>query len=292
MKVLGLPSPGVLPHVSLTVVLRGGMLALVFVYAFFPVLVGLVQEWWSHSEYSFAFLVPGLAAYMLWRRRRELRGPSQPSVTGLALFVVGLTIVFVGYVVAEELIQRVAIPVTLLGLVYFLRGWRGAKACLLPIGYLVLMIPIPFPVYKTMALGLRLLDAKAAAWWAEFFGVPVLQEGYLLHLPRITLEVADGCSGTLSLLALVALGTFYISEKDMAATRKAVLWAALIPVSVLANIVRIVLIVVLVHYSGNWILDTTFHAMVGTVNFVLGFGVILLLGSWLDRPSSTRGGQA
>jgi exosortase len=153
------------------------------------------------------------------------------------------------------------------------------------------MIPIPFPMYKAMALQLRLLDAKVAAAWSSLLGVPVLQDGYLLHLPRITLEVADGCSGTLSLLALVALGTFYISEKEMAVNRKAALWMMLIPVSVLANIIRIVLIVVLVHYSGNWILETTFHKLVGTFNFALGFGVILLLGSLLGRAASARDGR-
>ncbi len=282
MKVLGLPIPVFSTSANLGGAVRLTLLGTLFLYAFHPVLVGLVQEWSTQSEYSHAFLVPVLSAYLLWRRRTKLQAAHAPSAVGLGLFVLGLLTASLGYLAGEEFIQRLAIPVTLMGLVFFLAGWPAAKPCVLPISFLFLMIPIPYPVYKAMALNLRLFDGTVAAAWASALGVPILREGYLLHLPRITLEVADGCSGTLSLLALVTLGTFYISEKDISLVRKVVLWIAIVPIAVLANIIRITAIAVLVNMSGDWILDTVFHKLVGTANFVLGFGMLMLLGSLLS----------
>ncbi len=288
MKVMEWPNRGLFYSARVGSILRVSALAGLVVYAFYPVLAGLVTDWWTHREYSHAFLVPGISAYLLWRRRRDLSSSPTPSVAGLGVFLLGLVMLILGSITDEEFIQRLAFPVTLTGLVHCLAGSPAAKACLFPFGYLLLMIPIPFPVYKAMALQLRLFDAALVASWASTLGVPVFLDGYLLHLPRITLEVADSCSGTLSIFALVTLGTFYISQLEMPLVRKAVLWTVMIPVSVLANVIRILIVVVLVHFSGNWVLDTTFHKLTGTVNFVLGFAFVMLIGSAIRRLPSTK----
>jgi exosortase len=264
-------------------ILRAGALAGAWAFAFYPVLEGLVTDWWTHPEYSHAFLVPVISAYLLWRRRGRIPSSVSPSVSGLGLFAFGLAMLALGALAGEEFVQRVAVPVTLLGMVHFLAGGRAARTCLFPIGYLLLMIPIPFPIYKAVALRLRLIDATWVASWSSALGVPVFQDGYLLHLPRITLEVADSCSGTLSILALLTLGTFYISEMEMGWKRKVLVWLTMIPISVSANVIRILVVVVLVHYSGNWVLDTTFHKLTGTVNFVLGFAIVMLIGYGVRR---------
>lgn len=264
--------------------LRVATLGFVFVFLFYPVIQGLVLDWSTHYEYSHGFLIPLLSGYLIWCRRRELQECSgETSLAGFGILLFGLTFYVLGLSGQEEFVQRLSLPVTLAGLVYFLAGRRITKISLFPIGYLFLMIPIPFTLYKAIALELRLLDAKLVASWSSFLGVPVFREGYLIYLPNITLEVADGCSGVLSILALVALGTFYINQIELPMGGKSLLWGLLIPVSVLANVVRIVTIVFLVHYSGEWVLQTTFHKLSGTFNFLLGFMTIALVGFMLKR---------
>lgn len=283
MKAMEWPNRGQAFSASAGMIVRVGALAGAWVFAFYPVLEGLVVDWWTHPEYSHAFLVPAISAYLLWRRRGRIPSAASPSALGLVGLVFGLATLALGALAGEEFLQRIAVPVTLLGMVHFVAGGRAARACLFPIGYLLLMIPIPFPIYKAVALQLRLIDATWVASWSSALGVPVFQDGYLLHLPRITLEVADSCSGTLSILALLTLGTFYISEMEMSWKRKVLVWLTMIPISVSANVVRILIVVVLVHYSGNWVLDTTFHKLTGTVNFVLGFALVMLIGYGIRR---------
>ena len=268
---------------------RIAILGGLFLYAYYPVISGLVADWLAHREYSHAFLVPVLSMYLLWKRRRNLSALGTPSLVGLGVLGIGLAALWLGSLSGEDIIQRLSLPLTLFGLVYFTTAWRTARVCLFPFCYLLLMIPVPFPLYKTMAIQLRLFDAALVSSWASTLGVPVLLDGYLLHLPRITLEVADSCSGTLSILALVALGTFYISELDLPFVRKAVLWIVMIPISVLANVIRILIVVLFVHYSGNWVLETTFHQLTGMVNFVFGFTMVMIVGYFMRRsPRAER----
>ena len=272
-------------------------LALLFVIVFYPVLKGIAQDWWIHTDYSYGFtdysygfIVSLLSGFLIWNRRKELKKcPKTHSLLGLALFLVGLGFFLLGWVGQEEFVQNLSFPLTLLGLVYFLAGTKVFKLVLFPIGYLFLMIPIPYTFYKSISLNLRLLDADLATLWSSTLGVPIFQEGYLLHLPHITLEVADVCSGVFSMIALLALGIFYIHLLQLRSWKKLLLWALLIPVAVLTNIIRIVMIVVIVHYSGNWILDTTFHLFGGTFSFLLGFMAIVLAGFLVDRiPTGFR----
>jgi exosortase len=202
--------------------------------------------------------------------------------------VVGLGIYLLGMSGEEEIIQRLSFPITLMGLIYFLNGKRLARICLFSIGYLFLMIPIPYTLYKTLALKLRLLDAQLAASWSSFLGIPIFREADLLYLPQITLEVADGCSGVLSIVALLSLGIFYIYQLRIKPWGKALLLALLIPVAVLANVIRIVTIVVLVHNSGTWVLNTVIHKFNGVFNFILGFMTIVMVGAVMNKISLRR----
>jgi len=265
---------------------RAIILSVLFIFLYFRVLWNLVTYWSTHAEYSHAFLIPVISAYLLWRRREHCRSClKERSPLGGMLFVVGLSILLLGVAGEEEFLQQISLPVTLFGLVYFLNGKNLIRVCLFPIAYLFLMIPIPYTLYKTIALKLRLLDAKIAATWASFLGVPVFQEDDLLYLPDTILEVADGCSGVLSILALLSLGIFYIHHLKMQGWGKLLLLSMLIPVSILANAIRIVIIVIIVHFSGRWILNTTFHQLNGTFNFILGFIMIVFAGFLINRLS-------
>jgi len=241
------------------------------------------MDWWSHEEYSHGFIIPLIAGYLLWRRRMELRDSlKSSSPLGFIVFSLGLVLYILGSIGEEEFVQRISLPVALLGIVYFLNGRKTAQLCLFPIAYLFFMIPVPYPFYKALSLKLRLLDSMVAASWSSFLGVPVYIEGYFLHLPHITLEVADACSGILSIFALMAIGIFYTYIFPTKVWKKVLMLVFLIPIAILSNVVRIVSIAVLIYYSGDWILHSTFHKFNGTFNFLLGLTALILISNILD----------
>jgi exosortase len=141
------------------------------------------------------------------------------------------------------------------------------------------MIPFPYLTFKAVTYQSRLFEAGVTAKALRWLGVPILQQGVMLHLPRVTLEIADECSGVLAVAALVALGTAYAQIQPRATWMRVTLALAAAPLGLASNIFRLVLTALGVHYLGPITLTSVFHRFNGTVVFLTT--VVLLAG--LDR---------
>jgi EpsI family protein len=167
--------------------------------------------------------------------------------------------------------------------VYLVFGKSFLKAVFFPIIYLALMIPVPYVLTKEVAYHLRFLDASLSAGALQIIGIPVYREGYFLHLPNITLEVADMCAGLASIFALFALGTFYVHFLPLGARMKTVLLLSTFPIAIFANLVRIILVAVLAYFIGPVTLEMLFHRFSGTATFLLALILLILLGEYLRK---------
>lgn len=259
--------------------LGAGALAL---YA--PLVSGLVHEWAEFPNLSHGFAIPFIAAYLVWSRRDHLgAAPIEPSAWGLALLVPGLAALVVGVLGDESFLARIALPVILLGLTLFLAGWRVLAQVWVAIAYLALMVPLPWGTLKQITYRSRLLDAEVSAWALGLLGVPVYRDGVMLHLPNITLEVADACSSIPAIAALLSLGVAYAFVTRRPRLVQIGLVAATLPLAIIANIIRITSVSWLAYQVGPWTLQTTYHMFNGTVNFMFTFLLLLGLDALLGR---------
>jgi exosortase len=249
-----------------------------------PIFPSLVAEWAEFPSLSHGFAVPLIAAYLVWVRRDRIRAASlSPSLLGLPILLIGLGALIIGERGDEPFIARVSLIVTLFGLSVFLGGLRFTRHVWPGIAYLLLMIPLPWATIKLMTYRSRLLDANVAAWAIQALGVPVLQDGVLLHLPNISLEVADACSSIPAIAALLSLGVAYASVFPRPLGTQVVLIVSTIPLAIGANIFRIVTTALAAYYIGSWTLGTVYHMFNGTVNFVLTFVLLMALDAGLGR---------
>jgi len=249
----------------------------------------LVREWAEFSHLSHGFAVPLIAAYLVWCRREHLRDVRpEPSLWGLPLLVVGLGALVVGVHSEESFIARISLPVTLLGLTVFLAGSTAARYLWIGIAYLVFMIPLPWTTFKLLAYRSRVFDADVSAVALDWLGVPVYQEGVLLHLAAVTLEVADGCSSVQSISALLALGVAYVSVVRRPTAIRVGLVVMTLPLAITSNIIRLVTIAIGVHYFGVWTLQSAYHTFAGSVNFLLTLLLLLVLDTALVRWAGSR----
>ncbi len=256
--------------------------AVLAVYA--PVLADMAVEWLEFPSLSHGFAVPLISAYLVWRRRELISGEHLGSANvGLVVFVVALGVFQAGSLSGETFFSRASFPLALLGLALFLAGPRVTGHVWPAIAYLLFMIPFPYLTLKAVTYQSRLFEAGVTAQALRWLGVPILQEGVMLHLPRLTLEVADDCSGVRVVAALVALGTAYAQIQPRATWMRVTLTLAAAPLGLVSNISRLVLTALGVYYFGPVTLTSVFHRFSGTMVFLTTIVLLVAVDRFLIR---------
>jgi exosortase len=281
--------------------------ALVFVYGF--VLAKLGYDWWTDENYSHGLLIPFIIAYIVWTRRENFSREVRPgTILGLGLVVLALLMLFAGTAGAELFMQRISLVIMLAGIVIFFWGYQPLQLLLVPLGLLVLAIPIPAIIFNKVAFPLQLFASRCAVWSMSLFGIPVLRQGNVIELlprgARTTrkLEVVEACSGIRSLMTLLTLAVVFAYFtypkaddgdgdskgrlywlKSHAWWRSVVIVAAAVPIAILTNAMRVSGTGVLSHYYGTEVADGFFHTFSGWVVYIVAFLMLFAVGWLFDR---------
>ena len=132
------------------------------------------------------------------------------------------------------------------------------------------------------------MASRVAAEILPLFGVPILREGNVIHLPSMALEVAEACSGIRSLMSLVTLAIIYGYLMEKRLWLRWLLAVASVPIAVLANSVRIIGTGLLVQYWDPDKAEGYFHASWGWIIFVISLLLLyafhrLITAIWPDK---------
>src|SRR5207245_8338941 len=104
-----------------------------------------------------------------------------------------------------------------------------------PIGFLLLMIPLPAIVFNQIAFPLQIVASRFGEAALQLFRIPVLREGNVIVLANTTLEVAEACSGIRSLISLLTLGIVLGYFSDSRTWTRLLVAGATVPVAIVAN---------------------------------------------------------
>ena len=272
------PVNGRLAWLALGVTVLGALV----LYA--PLVAGMAAEWSEFPSLSHGFAVPVISAYLLWRRRHFLaQAPIEGSILGLPLIVFAVAMLVVGSLGGEPFVARLSLPLVLFGAVLFLMGGPVTRQSWLAIAYLVFMIPLPYLTLRALTYQSRLFDAGITAQALGWLGVPVLRDGVMLHLPNMTLEVADDCSSVPAIAALLALGAAYAQMQPRPTWIRVLLTISAAPLGLLSNIVRLILTSISAYYFGPIALHNVIHKFNGTSVFLATVLLLVLLDTLLVR---------
>jgi exosortase len=261
-----------------TAIWQAGLLILLLLWIYFPVIGKLVAQWWRDPNFSHGFFVPAFSLYVLWEKRGKLAMlPRRPAWVGLLILAGGLVVLIIGALGAELFLSRCSLLLVIAGLVVFFLGWTHMRAVLFPWAFLLLMIPIPSILFNEITFPLQLLASRVAAAVLPWLGVPVLREGNIIRLPAMPLEVAEACSGIRSLLSLGTLAIIYGYVMEKRVWLRVLLGLAAIPIAVAANSLRIVGTGLLVQYWDPDKAEGFFHAFSGWLMFVVSLAMLFLL---------------
>ena len=241
--------------------------------------------------HSHIILVPFITGYLLYLQRGRPSIAYRTSIGGAALFG-GIGIVAAAAAIAWRGSLSIHAGLVLMALAFvsfiaaggflFLgRKWMAAKA--FPVAFLIFMVPLPDAAVNWLENASVLASAEAAALLFSVSGTPMLRHGTVFELPGIVLRVAQECSGIHSSWVLFITGLLATHLFLRTWWRKTVLAAFVIPLGIVRNGFRIMVIGLLCVHVGPQMIDSNIHRHGGPLFFALSLVPLFLLVWWLRR---------
>ncbi|MCU1222813.1 MAG: eight transrane protein EpsH [Edaphobacter sp.] len=254
------------------------IIVVLLVAVYFRIAIKLFVDWYNIPDYSHGFLVPLFSVFLLWDKRKILNStPVKQSWNGVVLIVLAIAVLILGVYGVDLFTSRISFVIMLAGLVWTLFGRAVLRELRFPLLVLLLAIPFPAIIFNQITFPLQLLASRLASQILPLLGVPVLQEGNVIQLPIMKLEVAEACSGIRSLMSLFTLSVFYGYFLEKTTRRRVLLALASIPIAVTANVARIVGTGLCVQYWDPQKALGFFHEFSGWVMFVISLGCLYVV---------------
>lgn len=270
-------------------------LGALFLLLYSRILLTLVTQWIDDPNYSHGFFIPLFCMWVIWKEKARIKeAPRNPTWWGLLVIFGALGVLVVGVLGAENFLSRVSLLLLIAGMILYFYGWAVYRALLFPWVCLFLMIPIPAIIFNQIALPLQFQASKLASGMLSLLGIPVFREGNIIHLPSLTLDVVEACSGLRSLISLIALATISGYLFGSPTPRRLLLVLAAIPVAVAANGFRIMGSGILGEYWSPEKAEGFFHLFSGLLVFLVSFCLLIAfhgLFSFVDRRSRRLQGR-
>jgi exosortase len=151
----------------------------------------------------------------------------------------------------------------------FVCGTAHVRALAAPLVLCFAAIPLPSAVVTELTMPLQLAASQCAAGLLSTMGIDVVRDGNVLTLSYITLEVAEACSGMRSLVTLLALVAVYWGTCGASLRRALLLAAAVVPVSLAGNGLRVAATALLASRIGEDAVRGLVHDLTGFASFVV-----------------------
>lgn len=270
------------------------LFALVLAGLFFKPLLELVRFSLHSDLHSHAVLIPIISGYLVWLRCKEtLPAPTTSPVLAvipLAVGLLGLRALIFDDAPAAPFRPNDYLALASFTFLCFL--WSGAllllggkllRSLAFPAAFLIFITPLPTGVENALEVFFQYTSAEAAAFLFAITGSAVFREGLVFHLPGITIQVAQECSGVRSSLVLFLTSLLAGHLFFKSPWRQAALTCFVIPLAILRNGFRIFTIGELCVHISPAMIDSPIHHRGGPVFFALSLIPFFLLLLWLRR---------
>jgi exosortase len=256
-----------------------GMLCVSFILCYLPTFFWLNHRFSGHdSYYSHGYLIPFVAAYLIYQRKSDLKSiePSS-SASGLLLVISALLIHVFGEIAVINFVSSFSMVLYIAGACLYLLGTGISKITALPILFLLFMCPVPDSFIDVISLPMKSISTTIALKLVELGGIPYMRDGFKIHFATSTFIVGTPCNGMRSLISFFALGFLFLYF-IRPAWWKSVVFLVLIPViSIALNGLRIAILLFIADRYGQEAASPESYLHDGSGIFVFIIGIILLM---------------
>lgn len=266
------------------------MLGLAVMYV--PTYIDLARGLWREEAHAHGPIILATVAWLAWRRRAALCGGEKDSapLAGGVLLAAGLLLYAVGRSQGVALFEVGSHLPVLAGVVLLLRGWRALAWLWFPLVFLLFLVPLPGFVIELITAPLKGLVTQVVEAALYPLGYPIARSGVVLSIGQYEMLVADACAGLNSIYSLTALGLLYLYLTASANLwRIGVLLACIVPIAIVANLARVLVLVLVTFHLGDDAGRSFLHGFAGMMLFATALLLLLGLDALLRRLPGRAG---
>ena len=255
------------------------LLLLGFASLYLPTYLDLARRVWPTDEQGHGPIILALGLWLLYAQRQALAAlpvrPDKPLGTGL--LVVGVLMYALGRTQGMLVFEVFSQHLVVIGLLLLFLGRDALRLVWFALFFLLFVVPLPASLVASVTAPLKAAVSAAAAKLLYGMGYPVARAGVILSVGHYQLLVADACAGLTSMFTLEALGLLYMNlMRYTSVARNVTLALLIIPISFVANVTRVLILVLVTYHFGDAAGQGFIHGFAGMVLFVAGLMLILL----------------
>ncbi len=249
----------------------------------------LWNTWTGRPEYSHGPLLPLITAFLLWQQKDRLeRQRFDGSYWGAALLAIAGALLLLGTIGAAYSLQQYAFVIGLGALAVAWTGLAAWRQLSMPFVVLLLMVPQPDFILNKLSAQLQLLSSSLGVELIRAAGISVFLEGNVIDLGGYRLQVVEACAGLRYLFPLMTLGLLIAYFYRGAWWKRALVFLASVPVTVLMNSFRIGTIGLMVDRWGTGMAEGFVHEFQGWMVFMVSALLLVLLAAILNLRGADR----
>jgi exosortase B len=256
-----------------------GLVILAAVVAYAPTFITLAEGPWQTEQESHGPLIIAAALWLVWQSRDRLRNAeiAPAPLPGWALLLSGLVVLILSRNQDIWFLEAASEIPVIAGCVLLLAGWDVLRIVAFPIGFLIFSAPAPGWMVDAATVPLKVLISDTVTQVLYSAGYPVAQNGVVILIGPYQLLVQDACSGLNSIFALSAIGIFYVyAFRWHEKIRGLILISLIVPITIAANFLRVLALVLIAYYAGVDKIEGTLHDLTGIALFVVAVALMFI----------------
>lgn len=227
----------------------------------YSALTWLWSAWNAENDFEHGKLSVLVIPVLLFLLRDKLWVAAKGySGWGIPVLIVGMLLYLLSVRMLQPRVAIGALPILLTGVTLIFWGRQVAKLLLFPFFFFYLMVPVPGLQQATSFL--QLVISGTVAGLVGGLGVDVEAVGTTLTAAGqngFTFEIADGCSGVRSLMAMTMITALYVYFTQNRLWKQVAIFGASLAFAVVGNIGRVTSIILIARYVNQDFASGMYH---------------------------------
>jgi exosortase D (VPLPA-CTERM-specific) len=239
-----------------------------FAYVYAKSFVQLMH-YWDRPEYGHGYIIPFVALLLAWHDLTEKRPQPAASWRGGPLLLVAFVFMVIGQLSTFNAIAIYGLILGLIGLTDCFTGRAVTRVLWPAFIYLLFAVPLPDFLYVNLSARMQLISSTLGVWMLDGLGITVFQDGNVIDLGGLKLDVAEACSGLRYLFPLASFGFLAAYLLRDAFWKRVVILLSTVPITIVLNSARIALIGVTADRWGREMAEGFIHSFEGWTIFLV-----------------------